>query len=76
MVSRVLEEEPDTPLLGLEPHLVPAVVEREWGARVTRLMSPGGRTPRELRFTTATTHGALPEDEAVVQAVLQHVRPA
>lgn len=76
MVSRVLEEEPDTPLLGLEQHLVPAVLQRDWGARVTRLMSPGGRTPEDLRFTTATTHGALPEDPAVMQAVLHHIRPA
>jgi len=76
MVSRVLEREPDTPLLGLESHLVPAVVERSWGARVTRLVSPGGRTPQQLRFTTATTHGGLPEDPAVLQAVLDHIGPA
>jgi hypothetical protein len=75
MVSRVLEEEPDTPLLGLEQHVVPAVVQREWGAQVTRLASPGGRTPQDLRFTTATTHGALPEDPAVLQAVMRHIRP-
>lgn len=74
MISRVLEEEPDTPMLGLEQYLVPAVVQRDWGARVTRLMAPGGRTPLDLRFTTATTHGGLPEDPAVLQAVLQHIR--
>ena len=73
MISRVLEEEPDTPLLGLEPHLVPAVVQRAWGARCTRLESPGGRTPHDRRFTTATTHGGLPEDPAVQQAILRHI---
>lgn len=76
MVSRVLEEEPDTPLLGLEPHIVPAVVQRSWGARVTRLESPGGRTPEDRRFTTATTHGGLPEDPAVQQAIIGHVSRA
>ena len=75
MVSRVLEEEPDTPLLGLEPHLVAAVVQRAWGTRVTRLVSPGGRTPHDLRFTSATTHGGLPEDPAIQQAILRHIRP-
>ncbi len=75
LVSRVLEEEPDTPLVGLESHLVPAVVERAWGARVTRVAAPGGRTPDDRRFTTATTHGGLPEDPAVQQAVLRHIRP-
>jgi hypothetical protein len=76
MVSRVLEEEPDTPLLGLEPHLVPAVVQRAWGARVTRLESPGGRTRDDRRFTTATTHGGLPEDPAVQLAILRHIVPS
>lgn len=38
-------------------------------------MSPGGRTPHALRFTTATTYGGLPEDPVVLQAVLHHVRP-
>ncbi len=75
MVSRVLEEEPDTPLLGLEPHLVAAVVQRAWGLRVTRLVSPGGRTPHDLRFTSATTHGGLPEDPAIQRAILLHIRP-
>lgn len=73
MVSRVLEEEPDTPLLGLEPHIVPAVLQRSWGARVTRLESPGGRTPEDRRFTSATTHGGLPEDSAVQQAIIRHI---
>ncbi len=73
MVSRVLEEEPDTPMLGLERHVVPAVLQHGWGAQVTRLASPGGRTPQEMRFTTATTHGGLPEDPAVMQAVVHHM---
>lgn len=73
MVSRVLEEELDTPMLGLESHLVPAVVQRPWGVRVTRIESPGGRTPDACRFTSATTHGGLPEDPAIQQAILRHI---
>ena len=74
LVSRVLEADADTPLLGLEMHLVPAVLQHDWGAQVTRVASPGGRTPAAMRFTTATTHGGLPEDPAVVQAIVEHVK--
>lgn len=74
LVSRVLERDANTPLLGLEMHLVPAMLQHEWGAQVTRVASPGGRTPKAMRFTTATTHGGLPEDPAVVQAIVEHIR--
>ena len=73
LISRVLETEADTPLLGLEMSLVPSVLQHDWGEQVTRLASPGGRTPAAMRFTTATTHGGLPEDAAVVQAIVEHV---
>ncbi|BCS32152.1 hypothetical protein TBR22_A13620 [Luteitalea sp. TBR-22] len=74
LVSRVLEEEPGTPLLGLEAHLAPAILEREWGSRTIRQASPGGVTPAGQRVATATTHGSLPEDPAVVQAIVRHIK--
>lgn len=76
LVSRVLEEAPDTPLLGLEAHLAPAILACEWGSRTTRLAAPGGRATGDLRSTTATTHGRLPEDPAVVAALIRHVTGA
>ncbi|WP_396624781.1 N-acetylmuramidase domain-containing protein [Luteitalea sp.] len=74
LVSRVLEDEPGTPLVGLEAHLARAVLERAWGRRTTRLASPGGTVSEERRGTVATTHGSLPEDPAVLQAIITHIK--
>ena len=44
LVSRAFEDRTHTPILGMETHLVPALVSHAWGERVTRLASPGTRS--------------------------------
>ena len=67
LVSRAFEDRRETPLLGMERHLVPARATRPWGERMMAVASPASeitRLPSERvldgsagRSTTATTHG-------------------
>src|SRR3546814_18873664 len=41
LVSRSFEDHEETPLLGMEKHLVPALAPHPWGAMVRQLPSPG-----------------------------------
>src|SRR3546814_14716721 len=41
LVSRSFEDHEETPLLGMEKHLVPALATHPWGAMVRQLPSPG-----------------------------------
>jgi hypothetical protein len=74
LVSRAYEDHTDTPILGLERFLIPAVVTEPWGAQLTRLASPGGALRPGARIATATTHGSLDDDPAVQDAVVQHIK--
>jgi len=74
LVSRAYEDGVDTPILGLERNLIPAVVTEPWGSRLTRLASPGGAFEPGSPLTVATTHGGLDDDAAVQDAVIQHIR--
>lgn len=74
LVSRALEGSADVPLLGMEKHLVPAVVAHPWGAFVSRLASPGMAERSGRSATTATTHGAIDDDIAVQDAVVRHIK--
>lgn len=74
LVSRAFEKQTDTPLLGMEKHLVPALVSHAWGERITRLASPGASFRPGDRLTVATTHGGLDDDFAVQEAVIRHIK--
>lgn len=74
LVSRSFEEHIDTPLLGMEKYLVPALVEHPWGAQVLRLESPGGAHEITGALTSASSHGGVDDDVAVQDAVIRHVK--
>ena len=74
LVSRAFEAEADAAILGMEKHLVPAVVGHEWGASIRRLASPGAAFRPGDRLTVATTHGGLDRDRAIQDAVVRHIK--
>ena len=69
LVARSFEDRQETPLVGMEKHLVPALATRVWGERVRQLPCPGGRWDSSSAATRATTHGGLDDDAAVRDAV-------
>jgi surfactin synthase thioesterase subunit len=69
LVSRSFEDDEETPLLGMEKHLVPALTTNLADVRVRQLPCPGGRFDFASAATRATTHGGLDDDEAVRDAV-------
>ena len=42
LVARSFEGNEETPILGMEKHLVPALATKRWSARVRQLRCPGG----------------------------------
>jgi hypothetical protein len=74
LVSRSFEGRDETPLLGMERHLVPALVTQEWGAHIRQLPCPGGAWDATSAATRATTHGGLDDDIAVQRAVASFIR--
>lgn len=74
LVSRAFEDNEETALLGMEKHLVPALVTRPWGARVTQLPSPGCIRREGSKATRAITHGGVDDDEAVREAVIDFIK--
>jgi N-acetylmuramidase len=74
LVSRSFEDHEETPLLGMEKHLVPALVTRPWGAKVTQLPSPGRIRKEGSKATRAITHGGMDDDEAVREAVADFIK--
>jgi len=74
LVSRSFENHEETPLLGMEKHLVPALVTKSWGAKVTQLPSPGYIRKEGSRATRAITHGGMDDDEAVREAVAEFIK--
>ncbi len=74
LVSRAFEDQAETPILGMEKHLVPSIVAYPWGAAVSRLASPGGAFRPGDRRTTIDTHGGLDQDPAVQDAVVRHIK--
>jgi hypothetical protein len=76
LVSRSFETEVDTPILGMERHLVPALVEHPWGAHIVRLESPGGAFGINGAVTSASSHGGVDDDLAVQDAVIRHIKNA
>jgi hypothetical protein len=74
LVARSFEDRQETPLVGMEKHLVPALATRRWGERVRQLPCPGGRWDGASAATRATTHGGLDDDAAVRDAVAAFIR--
>ena len=69
LVSRSFEQDEETPLLGMERHLVPALASHRWSLHVRQLRSPGGMWAGGSAATGATTHGGVDDDQAVRDAV-------
>jgi hypothetical protein len=74
LVSRAFEDRTDMAVLGMEKHLVPALVAYDWGAHVVRLASPGAAFRPGDQLTVATTHVGLDDDRAVQEAVIRHIK--
>ena len=76
LVSRSFEQDEDTPLLGMERHLVPALATHRWAFNVQQLRCPGGIWTGGSAATRATTHGGVDDDQAVRDAVAAFIRGA
>jgi hypothetical protein len=74
LVSRSFEDHKETPILGMEKHLVPALPTRPWGAQVQQLRCPGYTWRPGEPATRATTHGGLDNDDAVRRAVSSFIK--
>ncbi|HRN60888.1 MAG TPA: N-acetylmuramidase domain-containing protein [Luteimonas sp.] len=74
LVSRAFKDNEETALLGMEKHLVPALVTHPWGERVTQLPSPGRIRREGSKATRAVTHGGIDDDEAVREAVMDFIK--
>ena len=73
LVSRSFESREETPLLGMEKHLVPALATESWGGHVRQLLCPGGVWKSGSAATSATAHGGLDDDDAVRGAVVDFI---
>jgi len=76
LVSRSFEGHKETPILGMEKHLVPALPTHAWGAHVQQLRCPGFNWRPGEAATRAATHGGLDNDEAVRRAVTAFIKGA
>ena len=74
LVSRSFEEAEETPLLGMERHIVATLPTVEWASNVARLRSPGGLWKTGARVTRATTHGGMDNDAAIREAVADFIK--
>ena len=74
LVSRAFEDNEETALLGMEKHLVPALVTHPWGERVSQLPSPGCIRREGSKATRAVTHGGVDDDEAIREAVMDFIK--
>jgi len=74
LVARAFEEHEETPILGMEKHLVPSLPTHAWSGNVRQLRCPGGMWDGASAATRATTHGGLDDDEAVRNAVAAFIR--
>jgi hypothetical protein len=74
LVSRSFEQNEETPLLGMERHLVPALASHRWSLNVQQLRCPGGMWAGGSAATRATTHGGVDDDHAVREAVASFIR--
>jgi hypothetical protein len=74
LVSRSFEDHEETPLLGMEKHLVPSLVTHRWSTNVQQLRCPGGMWSGASAATRATVHGGVDDDQAVRDAVAAFIR--
>ncbi|HVI57355.1 MAG TPA: N-acetylmuramidase domain-containing protein [Luteimonas sp.] len=74
LVARSFEDHEETPLLGMEKHLVPALAAHEWGHMVRQLPSPGRIYAEGSAATRAISHGGMDEDVALQAAVADFIR--
>lgn len=76
LVSRAFEDHEETPLLGMEKHLIPALATHAWGGMVRQLPSPGRVIAEGSAATRSISHGGMDDDAAVRDAVAAFIRAA
>jgi len=76
LVARSFEGHKETPILGMEKHLIPALPTHAWGAQVQQLRCPGFSWRPGEPATRATNHGGLDNDDAVRAAVASFIKSA
>ncbi|KQY55099.1 N-acetylmuramidase domain-containing protein [Lysobacter sp. Root494] len=76
LVARSFEGHKETPILGMEKHLIPALPTHGWGAQVQQLRCPGFSWRPGEAATRATNHGGLDNDDAVRAAVASFIKSA
>lgn len=76
LVSRSFEDHEETPLLGMEKHLIPALATHAWGPMVRQLPSPGRVMAEGCAATRSISHGGMDDDSAVRDAVASFIRAA
>jgi len=76
LVSRAFEDHEETPILGMEKHLIPALATHAWGAMVRQLPSPGRVIAEGCAATRSISHGGMDDDAAVRDAVAAFIRAA
>jgi hypothetical protein len=76
LVARSFEGHKETPILGMEKHLIPALPTHSWGAQVQQLRCPGFSWRPGEPATRATNHGGLDNDDAVRSAVASFIKGA
>jgi hypothetical protein len=74
LVSRSFEDHKETPILGMEKHLTPALPTHAWGEQVQQLRCPGYSWRPGDAATRATSHGGLDNDDAVRKAVSSFIK--
>lgn len=74
LVARSFEDHEETPLLGMEKHVVPALPTHAWGSMVRQLPTPGGAWAPNTPAARATSHGALDNDAAIREAVTAFIK--
>lgn len=74
LVSRSFEDQDETPILGMEKHLIPALAAYDWGAMVRQLPSPGQTFAQGKPATRSISHGGMDDDAAVRDAVAAFIR--
>jgi hypothetical protein len=74
LVARSFEGHKETPILGMEKHLIPALPTHGWGAQVQQLRCPGFSWRPGEAATRATNHGGLDNDEAVRAAIASFIK--
>jgi pimeloyl-ACP methyl ester carboxylesterase len=74
LVSRSFEDHDETPILGMEKHLIPAIPTHDWGGLIHQLRSPGAVFQPGNQPIHASYHGQFSDDVAVMEAIAGFIK--